>query len=138
MMSSALTHGANQVNNPCGNIGAGYKKQRFNRKGKKMGSKFTSFDGVDNQGVRAEVKVETGEGKIKEINGRGTKNDDGTYPIVEVVIDPENEGLKFKIYGLLNTSDRNRELVAYIKKAYADQTAISYRTESQRKRKVDR
>lgn len=99
-------------------------------------AKFISHDGVDNQGVRAEVMVQTGTGRIKEIAPRGKQAEDGTYRNVEVVFDPDNPHLKRKVYALLDTT--SKDLWEYVQAAQADQRDIAYRIESQRKRNVDR
>lgn len=98
--------------------------------------KFTSFDGVDSNGIRAEVNVQTGTGRIKEINPRGKASPDGTYRNVEVVFDPDNPALKRKVYALLDTTAK--ELWDFVQKAHADQSDVAFRIESQRKRNVDR
>lgn len=99
-------------------------------------AKFISHDGIDNHGVRAEVMVQTGTGRIKEIAPRGKQAEDGSYRNYEVVFDPDNPHLKRKVYALLDTTAK--ELWDYVQAAQADQRDISYRIESQRKRNVDR
>lgn len=99
-------------------------------------AKFLSFDGIDAQGVRAEVMVQTGTGRIKEFVGRGKANEDGTYRNMEVVFEPDNPLLKRKVYALLDTTAK--ELWEYVQAAQADQRDIAYRIESQRKRGIDR
>lgn len=99
-------------------------------------AKFLSFDGVDANGVRAEVMVQTGTGRVKEIVGRGKQSEDGSYRNVEVVFDPDNPHLKRKVYALLDTTAK--DLWEYVQAAHADQRDIAYRIESQRKRAVDR
>jgi hypothetical protein len=98
--------------------------------------KFTSFDGVDSKGIRAEVNVQTGTGRIKEVNPRGKASADGTYRNVEVVFDPDNPALKRKVYALLDTTAK--DLWEFVQKAHADQSDVAFRIESQRKRNVDR
>lgn len=98
--------------------------------------KFTSYDGVDAQGIRAEVNVQTGTGRIKELTGRGRQGEDGTFRNVEVVFDPDNPKLMRKVYALLDTTAK--ELWDYVQKAHAEGRDVSYRIESQRKRGVDR
>lgn len=99
-------------------------------------AKFVSHDGVDAQGIRAEVTVQTGTGRIKELNPRGKETEPGVYRNVEVVFDPDNLLLKRKVYALLDTTAK--DLWAYVQAAHADQRDISFRIESQRKRTVDR
>lgn len=99
-------------------------------------AKFVSYDGMDKNGVRAEVTVQTGTGRVKEIIGRGKPNDDGSYRNVEVVFDPDNPLLKRKVYGLLDTNAA--ELWAYVQQAQADGRTVSYRIESQRRNGVPR
>lgn len=99
-------------------------------------AKFLSHDGVDSNGIRAQVMVQTGTGRIKELVGRGRPGEDGTYRNVEVVFDPDNPHLKRKVYALLDTTAK--ELHEYVQEALAGQRDIAYRIESQRKRGVDR
>lgn len=99
-------------------------------------AKFLSHDGVDAQNVRAEVMVQTGTGRIKDLVGRGRQNEDGTYRNMEVVFEPDNHKLTRKVYALLDTTAR--ELWEYVQAAHADQRDIAYRIESQRKRGIDR
>lgn len=98
--------------------------------------KFLSYDGVDKSGIRAEVMVQTGTGKIKEIVPRGKAGKDGTYRNVEVVFTPDNPKLIRKVYALLDTT--SKELWDYVQEAQASEKDISYRIESQRKRTIDR
>ena len=93
--------------------------------------KFKSHDGVDVNGVRAEVSVMTGTGRIKEIVSKGENSRN-----VEVIFDPDNPMLKRKVAGFLATD--SKELWEYVQKAFADKSDIAYRIESQRKRGVDR
>lgn len=99
-------------------------------------AKFISFDGVDKNGIRAEVTVQTGTGVISEIVGRGKPKDDGSYRNVEVVFDPDNPLLKRKVYGLLDTTAT--EIWSVVQKAHKEQSTVSYRIESQRRSGVDR
>lgn len=98
--------------------------------------KFLSHDGLDKNGIRAEVMVQTGTGRITEVVGRGKQNEDGSFRNVEVVFDPDNPLLKRKVYGLLDTTAG--ELWSYIQKAQEDGRTVSYRIESQRRNGVDR
>lgn len=99
-------------------------------------AKFSSLDGTDKNGIRAEVVVQTGTGTISEIVGRGKQNEDGTYRNVEVVFNPDNPLLKRKVYGLLDTT--SKDLWEYVQTAHKDQRTIAYRIESQRRAGVDR
>lgn len=99
-------------------------------------AKFISHDGVDKNGVRAEVSVQVGTGRVKEINGRGKEADDGSFRNVEVVFDPDNPLLKRKVYALLDTTAK--DLFDYAQAALNDQRTVAFRIESQRKRGVDR
>lgn len=99
-------------------------------------AKFTSFDGIDSHGIRAEVVVQTGTGTIAELNPRGKANPDGTYRNIEVVFTPDNPKLVRKVYGMLDTTAK--ELWDYIQKVHAEKTNVAFRIESQRKRFVDR
>jgi hypothetical protein len=99
-------------------------------------AKFLSFDGIDKDGVRAEVMVQTGTGKIREILPKGKAAADGSYRNVEVVFDPDNPKLVRKVYASLDTT--SKELWEYVQAAHKEQRDISYRIESQRKRTVDR
>lgn len=98
--------------------------------------KFLSQDGLDKNGIRAEVMVQTGTGRIIEVVGRGKQNEDGSFRNVEVVFDPDNPLLKRKVYGLLDTTAG--ELWSYIQQAQEDGRTVSYRIESQRRNGVDR
>lgn len=99
-------------------------------------AKFLSYDGIDKNGVRAEVMVQTGTGRIKNISGRGKENPDGSYRNVEVEFDPDNPKLQHKVYALLDTTAK--ELWDYVQEAHLAKKDISYRIESQRRRNVDR
>jgi hypothetical protein len=99
-------------------------------------AKFLSYDGVDKNGIRAEVMVQTGTGKIKELVPRGRAAKDGTYRNVEVVFTPDNPKLIRKVYALLDTT--SKELWEYVQEAHKNEKDISYRIESQRKRTVER
>lgn len=99
-------------------------------------AKFLSHDGVDKNGVRAEVMVQTGTGRIKDLVGRGRAGEDGTFRNIEVVFEPDNPHLKRKVYALLDTT--GKELWEYVQAAHADKRDVSYRIESQRKRGIDR
>lgn len=99
-------------------------------------AKFLSYDGVDKNGIRAEVMVQTGTGRIKNIVGRGKESPDGTFRNVEVEFDPDNPKLQHKVYALLDTTAT--ELWNYIQEAHLAKKDISYRIESQRRRTVDR
>lgn len=97
---------------------------------------FTSLDGVDSNGHRAEVNVQVGTGRVKDVVGRGHPNDEGVFRNVEVVFDPDNPLLKRKVYAMLDTTAQ--DLFKYVQEAQADQRTVLYRIESQRKRGVDR
>ena len=99
-------------------------------------AKFLSHDGVDANGIRAEVMVQTGTGRIKELVGRGKPAEDGSFRNMEVVFEPDNPHLKRKVYALLDTTAK--ELWDYVQAAHKDQRDIAYRIESQRKRGIDR
>lgn len=99
-------------------------------------AKFLSHDGQDKNGVRAEVMVQTGTGKIKNITNRGKASDDGSYRNVEVEFTPDNPKLQHKVYALLDTTAT--ELWNYIQEAHSANKDISYRIESQRRRAVAR
>lgn len=99
-------------------------------------AKFLSHDGVDTHGVRAEVMVQTGTGRIKELVGRGKQAEDGSYRNVEVVFTPDNPKLVRKVYALLDTTAK--DLWELVQAAQADQRDISFRIESQRKRGIER
>lgn len=99
-------------------------------------AKFLSHDGQDKSGLRAEVMVQTGTGKIKNIVHRGKPSEDGSYRNVEVEFAPDNPKLQHKVYALLDTTAT--ELWNYIQEAQASNKDISYRIESQRRRAVAR
>jgi hypothetical protein len=98
--------------------------------------KFLSHDGQDKNGLRAEVMVQTGTGKIKNIANRGKPSEDGSYRNVEIEFAPDNPKLQHKVYGLLDTTAS--ELWAYIQEAHLSNKDISYRIESQRRRTIAR
>lgn len=99
-------------------------------------AKFTSYDGVDKNGVRAEVTVMTGTGVIKDLIGKGSPNETGEYRNYEVEFTPDNPMLKRRVYGLIDSNAA--ELWQYIRDAYASQKNVAYRIESQRRSGVDR
>lgn len=99
-------------------------------------AKFMSLDGTDEHGWRAEVAVQTGSGRVKEINPKGNPQPDGTYRNMEIVFDPDNPHLKRKVYAMLDTT--SKELWEKTQTALDTQQTIEYRIESVRRRNVDR
>lgn len=99
-------------------------------------AKFMSLDGKDEHGWRAEVSVQTGSGRIKEINPKGNPQPDGTYRNMEIVFDPDNPHLKRKVYAMLDTTSKN--LWQKIQTVHDTQQTVEYRIESVRRRNVDR
>ena len=81
-------------------------------------AKFTSHDGMDRNGIRAEVNVMTGTGRVKEILRNGEAKN------VEIVFDPDNLQLKRKVSGFLDTS--STELWEYVQAAQKDQRDIAF------------
>jgi hypothetical protein len=87
---------------------------------------FISHDGVDANGVRAQVYVQDGDGVIKEIK----ESVNGTADVHFTV-----ENLKFPVHGWIGQDNPVYELV---KKAKESGEKVTFRIESQRKSKVDR
>lgn len=90
-----------------------------------MAKPFTSHDGVDSTGVRAEVHVQTGTGTVKELSENG-KN---------VLVKMQVEGLKHPVQGWTSTSESIYEILTQAKESGRE---VSYRIESQRKNGVAR
>lgn len=88
---------------------------------------FVSFDGKDENGIRAEVNVQANKGTIKEIKENTAKE------VADVHFSVEN--LKFPIHGWVRTDEPIYEL---IKAAEASGEEITFRIETQRKANVDR
>ena len=89
---------------------------------------FISHDTADNNGVRAEVSVDTGTGFITAIEEAGSRNR-------KVVFRSTHTELRHPVYGYLGTND---PLLAVCQKAMDEHREIAYRTESQRRNAVDR
>jgi hypothetical protein len=87
---------------------------------------FISHDGVDANGVRAEVYVQDGDGVVKEIK----ESANGTADIHFTV-----DNLKFPVHGWIG---QDNPLYEVVKKAKESGDKVSFRIESQRKSKVDR
>lgn len=90
-----------------------------------MAKPFTSHDGVDARGVRAEVWVQTGTGTVKELSENG-KN---------VLVKMQVEGLKHPVQGWTSTTESIYPLLVEAKEQGRE---IAYRIESQRKQGVPR
>lgn len=89
-------------------------------------SVFVTHDGPDENGVRAEVWVEKGVGKIVNL----------TVPKgVNARLEIKTEGFDHPQYGWTRTDD---PLYPKIVEAYESKADIQYRIESQRKREIDR
>jgi hypothetical protein len=88
--------------------------------------KFTTHDGVDANGVRAEVFVQAGEGLVKEIK----ENANGTADVHFSV-----DNLKFPVHGWIGIDNPVYDVV---KKAKETGDKVSFRIETQRKASVDR
>ena len=99
-------------------------------------AKFKSYDGVDKNGVRAEVIVQTGSGRIKELIPKGQELPDGRQRNLEVVFDPDNPHLKRRVYANLDTT--SEKIHKKVLEAYENGETVEYRIESVRKRNVDR
>ena len=87
---------------------------------------FVSHDGVDGNGVRAEVYVQTGEGIVKEIK----ENANGTADVHFTV-----ENLKFPVHGWIGQDNPVYEVV---KKAQQTGDKVEFRIEAQRKANIER
>lgn len=87
---------------------------------------FVTHDGVDGNGVRAEVYVQTGEGVIKEIK----ENANGTADVHFIV-----ENLKFPVHGWIG---QDNPVYDVVKKAHQTGDKVEFRIEAQRKANIDR
>jgi hypothetical protein len=92
-----------------------------------MSKPFTSLDGTDENGVRAEVAVHTGKGTVKEIKENTSKN------VADVFFEVEN--LKFPIHGWIGMDETAYQLAKTAKDANEE---ITFRIEKQRKKNIDR
>lgn len=90
-----------------------------------MGQQFTSLDGADNTGHRAEVLVCTGNGVVSQMDDKGSN--------VKFMI--SNEVLRHPLGGWVSKKDPLFETLAEAHRAGRE---VSYRIEQQRKRSVDR
>lgn len=88
---------------------------------------FISFDGTDEEGVRAEVNVQKNTGKISKIL---TQEDKGVADVHFSV-----EGLKFAVHGWVST---DAEIFELAKTAKANDEEVSFRIETQRHQKIAR
>lgn len=88
---------------------------------------FTTHDGTDENGVRAEVFVQVNKGIVKEIKENSTKE------VADVHFGVN--GLKFPIHGWIRTDEPVFELV---KTAHAAGDEVEFRIETQRKAAVAR
>lgn len=88
---------------------------------------FTTYDGTDENNVRAEVFVQTNKGTIKEIKENTAKEVADVHFSVD--------GLKFPVHGWIRTDEPIYELV---KTAQAANEEVTFRIETQRKPNVDR
>lgn len=87
---------------------------------------FVTHDGVDGNGVRAEVYVQTGEGVIKEIK----ENANGTADVHFTV-----ENLKFPVHGWIG---QDNPVYDVVKKAQQSGDKVEFRIEAQRKANIER
>lgn len=88
---------------------------------------FTSYDGTDNDGIRAEVYVQRGTGTISKIEHHANGK------VASVAI--KTEGLRFATSAWVNLSDPTFPVLV---KAYDENREVDYRVESQRKAKIPR
>lgn len=95
-----------------------------------MPKPFVSFDGADENGVRAEVFVQTGTGVIEKIEGR-----DDDKRNAKVVIKSDNAKVSRPIQGWLAKDD---PLFAVVCEAFEQGRTVTYRAEAQRKQGKDR
>lgn len=91
------------------------------------GFQFTSYDGRDKDGVRAEVSVQKGRGIVKSISPHATAKASN----VEI----QTEGLQYSQKGWVNNDS---DVLKQAQKALDDGTEVEYRFESQRRSKIDR
>ncbi|WP_432523741.1 hypothetical protein [Kineococcus sp. SYSU DK006] len=96
-----------------------------------MAKPFVSHDGVDAQGVRAEVWVQVGTGTVTKIENK----DDDVKRNVMVVIKSDNSRVSRPVTAWLAKSDPTYPAVLA---AHESGREIQYRVESQRKPTVDR
>lgn len=87
---------------------------------------FVTHDGVDGNGIRAEVYVQTGEGVVKEIK----ENANGTADIHFTV-----ENLKFPVHGWIG---QDNPVYDVVKKAQTTGDKVEFRIEAQRKANIER
>lgn len=92
-----------------------------------QGFAFESHDGVDNDGVRAEVYVQKGTAKIVRI----APHENGKVAQIEI----KTEGLKFAQKAWMNTDSEVFEIAT---KAFDKGEMVDYRIESQRRPGLDR
>lgn len=90
------------------------------------GFAFTSLDGPDDEGVRAEVQVQRGTGEVKDI----APHENGKVAQIQI----RTEGLKYPQKAWINMDTPQFKAV---QEAYDNRTTIDYRIESQRKLKND-
>lgn len=90
-----------------------------------MAKPFTSLDGTDANGVRAEVHVQTGTGKVKSLVESGNN----------VNVFMEVEGLKHPVSGWTSKSEN---IYPMLVEAHSQGREFTYRIESQRKNGIDR
>ena len=107
---------------------AGHNAESWARK------KFISHDGVDENGVRAEVAVFTGYGKIDPYSD-DILDEDNKNAVVYFTL-PEN--LKHDIHGGLSTKNKQDKFVQLLGKIQKEDKFIHYRIESVRRRDQDR
>lgn len=88
---------------------------------------FVSYDGTDSKGIRAEVRVQKGVGKITKID----RHENGKTANITV----RNPDLKHPIHGFINVTD---PIFPLIEEAFESKADVHYRTEAQRKRSIDR
>lgn len=93
---------------------------------------FITYDGIDENGVRAEVKVVKGYTTIKELE-KDTEGSGSANVIFDNPVNPD-----YRVNGWARRSEDNKEFMEKIRKAYNDNLPIHFRLEYRRKDTVDR
>lgn len=96
--------------------------------------KFISHDGMDEQGVRAEVAVFKGYGKIDPYSD-DVMDESSKSALIYFTL-PEN--LEHDIYGALSTKNKQDEFVKILHKVQTEGVHVHYRIESVRRRDQER
>ena len=96
-----------------------------------INSPFTTHDGTDAQGVRAEVRVSTGFALVSDLSNPKRRDS----PMVKFGFSTEDS--QYPTQGWVN-KETDEEIYTILKNAYDNQEAVGFRIEVQRKKNVDR